>query len=104
MCCIDGTHTVELALAGDSTTGDDGGAAWASTHALVDDERKEFTIDAFDYAGTTDDGGWQGEGACRRLGLELGMRISSGLQAKGGDDAPKPITHLKLTVSARQPS
>lgn len=95
---------IELALAdGDGAgTGANGGAgSWSNAHVLTPEEWTSFGLAAFDYGALPDDAGWVGEERCEKLPLRLDLRISDRLSVKLGQPGAVPITHLKVTVSAR---
>ncbi len=93
-----GAAPIGLPLAGDAD-----GSAWRSAYALADAERAAYRIAAFSYAGTASDPTWQGADPSERLPLELGMSIPSDrLSVRTDLDGPKPITHLQVTVAAKE--
>lgn len=95
---------IELALAdGDGAgTGANGGAgSWSNAHVLTPEEWTSFGLAAFDYGALPDDAGWAGEERCEKLPLRLDLRISDRLSVKLGQPGAVPITHLKVTVSAK---
>lgn len=100
---IDAT-AIELALATDAGPVDDAeGRTWICGHELADDERGEYTIAAFSYGNLAFDEDWQGADPSRRLGLKFGMTIpTSKLAVNTALEGPQKITHLQVTVSARQ--
>lgn len=95
---------IELTLAdGDGAgAGANGGAgSWSNAHVLTPEEWTSFGLAAFDYGALPDDAGWAGEERCEKLPLRLDLRISDRLSVKFGQPGAVPITHLKVTVSAR---
>ena len=80
------------------------GTAWLNEHELDSTERGAWRLEAFDYdaSGATFEGdAWQGADPSERLALELGLSMPDALKVKTGLTDAVPITHLKLTVSAR---
>lgn len=91
-------NAIELTLADDSSTGASG--LWAYEHLLTPQEHAVYRLGAFSYDSLVDDGGWQGQDPSERLGLKLGMQLSDLLRIKPDLEGAKPITRLKVTVSA----
>ena len=93
-----GAAPIGLPLAGDAD-----GSAWRSAYALAEAERAVYRMAAFSYAGTAFDELWQGADPSERLPLELGMSIPTDkLEVRADLDGPKSITHLRVTVSAKE--
>lgn len=99
-----GADAVRLALAGDMVDVGEG-ATWTNSYTLTDGERASYSIGAFSYAssGAAFDAAWQGQDPSQSLPLEFGMTIPMDrLEVRTDLTGSVPLTHLKLTVSARQ--
>lgn len=82
--------------------GGTGAGTWLGSYELSDAERDGwYSIEAFDPASGGAGDEWWLTDACNRLPLELGMRLSDLLEVRHGVSGPVPVTHLKVTVSAR---
>lgn len=94
---------IRLALATSRTepVEDDQGRTWLVSHELSTVERNAFTVPAFDYGRTPVDDAWEGAERCERLPLAIDLGISNNLVVRVDIAGAKPITHLKMTVSAR---
>lgn len=80
------------------------GAAWSDSTELTESEMEAFTVPAFAYGGSVveNDASWQGQERCERLPLAIDLEVPKrALDVRSNIEGPKPITRLKLTVSAR---
>lgn len=90
-------------LEGKPIVGADGAELKGWTNAVA----APYRIAAFDYAangGTpSEEQWWQGslKERCQKLNLKLGLTIPSSLAVRTDLDGSKPITHLRVTVSAQ---
>lgn len=82
----------------------DEGARWGDSMRFTQPQAEAFTVPAFAYGGAVaeTDPAWQGQEICERLPLSIALQVPKrALDVRNNIDGPKPITRLRLTVSAR---
>lgn len=93
---------LDIGLGDGTLRQDEAGAGYWSALRKVDDARRDaFTVPAFDYLRTLPDDAWEGRERCERLPLTIRLAVNDNLEPRVDIDGPKPITRLKLTVSAK---